>query len=116
MFFGDPHGDLNPVIAAVEHFQPEAIVLLGDIQARRPLHVELRPILDLTEIWFIHGNHDTDSDADYDNLWGSSDLLSLQRDAIYLDDDSNRRRIRIARPKTDEHQNLPIAHKLAPLC
>lgn len=71
MFFGDPHGDLDPVIAAVEHFQPEAIVLLGDIQARRPLHDELRPILDGTEIWFIHGNHDTDSDADYDNLWGS---------------------------------------------
>ena len=71
MFFGDPHGDLDSVIAAVEHFRPEAIVLLGDIQARRPLHVELRPILDLTEIWFIHGNHDTDSDADYDNLWGS---------------------------------------------
>ncbi|MGJ7562299.1 metallophosphoesterase [Variovorax sp. GB1R11] len=71
MFFGDPHGDLDPVIAAVEHFQPEAIVLLGDIQARRPLHDELRPILDVTEIWFIHGNHDTDSDADYDNLWGS---------------------------------------------
>ncbi|MCR6478109.1 metallophosphoesterase [Variovorax sp. ZS18.2.2] len=71
MFFGDPHGDLDPVIAAVERLQPEAIVLLGDIQARRPLHDELRPILDLTEIWFIHGNHDTDSDADYDNLWGS---------------------------------------------
>jgi len=71
MFFGDPHGALDPVIAAVEHFQPEAIVLLGDIQARRPLHVELRPIQDLTDIWFIHGNHDTDSDADYDNLWGS---------------------------------------------
>jgi Icc-related predicted phosphoesterase len=71
MFFGDPHGDLDPVIAAVERFQPEVIVLLGDIQARRPLHVELSPILDLTEIWFIHGNHDTDSDADYDNLWGS---------------------------------------------
>ena len=71
MFFGDPHGDLDPVIAAVERFQPNAIVLLGDIQARRPLHLELRSILDLTEIWFIHGNHDTDSDADYDNLWGS---------------------------------------------
>lgn len=71
MFFGDPHGDLDPVIAAVERSHPEAIVLLGDIQARRPLHVELRPILDLTEIWFIPGNHDTDSDADYDNLWGS---------------------------------------------
>ncbi|MDR6453461.1 metallophosphoesterase [Variovorax paradoxus] len=71
MFFGDPHGDLEPVIAAVERFRPEAIVLLGDIQARQPLHIELGPILDLTEVWFIHGNHDTDSDADYDNLWGS---------------------------------------------
>ena len=71
MFFGDPHGDFDPVIAAVERFHPEAIVLLGDIQAQRPLHVELRPILDLIEIWFIPGNHDTDSDADYDNLWGS---------------------------------------------
>lgn len=71
MFFGDPHGDFVPVIAAVERFEPEAIVLLGDIQARRPLHVELAPILDKTEVWFIHGNHDTDSDADYDNLWGS---------------------------------------------
>ncbi|SDZ40047.1 Predicted phosphoesterase [Variovorax sp. YR634] len=71
MFFGDPHGHLASVIAAVERFRPEAIVLLGDIQARQPLHVELGPILDLTEVWFIHGNHDTDSDADYDNLWGS---------------------------------------------
>jgi predicted phosphodiesterase len=71
MFFGDPHGDLEPVIAAVERFQPEAIVLLGDIQARHPLHLELSAILGLTDVWFIHGNHDTDSDADYDNLWGS---------------------------------------------
>jgi|LNAP01.1.fsa_nt_gb Icc-related predicted phosphoesterase len=71
MFFGDPHGDFVPVIAAVERLRPEAIVLLGDIQARQPLHVELAPILDKTEVWFIHGNHDTDSDADYDNLWGS---------------------------------------------
>ncbi|RSZ32760.1 metallophosphoesterase [uncultured Variovorax sp.] len=71
MFFGDPHGDLESVVTAVEHCRPEAIVLLGDIQARQPLHIELSPILDLTEVWFIHGNHDTDSDTDYDNLWGS---------------------------------------------
>ena len=71
LIFGEPHGDFAPVIAAVERFRPEAIVLLGDIQARRPLHIELQPILALTEVWFIHGNHDTDSDADYDNLWGS---------------------------------------------
>ncbi|MDP9607236.1 UNVERIFIED_ORG: putative phosphodiesterase [Variovorax paradoxus] len=71
MFFGDPHGDLESVVAAVERCRPEAIVLLGDIQARQPLHIELSPILDLTEVWFIHGNHDTDSNTDYDNLWGS---------------------------------------------
>lgn len=71
MFFGDPHGDLEPVIAAVEQFRPEAIVLLGDVQARRPLHIELDPILNLTEVYWIPGNHDTDSDADHDNLWGS---------------------------------------------
>lgn len=71
MFFGDPHGDLEPVIAAVQRLRPEAIVLLGDIQARRPLHIELRLILDLTEVWYIHGNHDTDADGDYDSLWES---------------------------------------------
>ncbi|RQO59420.1 phosphoesterase [Variovorax sp. KBW07] len=71
LIFGDPHGDFAPAIAAVERFRPLAIVLLGDIQARQPLHIELQPILALTEVWFIHGNHDTDSDTDYDNLWGS---------------------------------------------
>ncbi|SEM04141.1 Predicted phosphoesterase [Variovorax sp. YR750] len=71
MFFGDPHGDLESVVAAVERCRPEAIVLLGDIQAQQPLHVELSPILDLTEVYWIPGNHDTDTDADYDNLWES---------------------------------------------
>jgi len=71
MFFGDPHGDLEPVIAAVERFRPEAIVLLGDIQARRPLHIELGLVLDKTEVWLIHGNHDTDTDTDFENLWES---------------------------------------------
>ncbi|MET3181729.1 UNVERIFIED_ORG: putative phosphodiesterase [Variovorax guangxiensis] len=71
LIFGDPHGEFVPVIAAVERLRPKAVMLLGDIQARQPLHIELGPILDKTEIWFIHGNHDTDSDADYDNLWGS---------------------------------------------
>lgn len=71
MFFGDPHGDFRPIVAAVRRYRPEAIILLGDVQARQPLHIELQSIRDLTQIWFIHGNHDTDSDADYDNLWGS---------------------------------------------
>lgn len=71
MFFGDPHGDFAPVIAAVERLRPEAIVLLGDLQARQPLHIELQSILDLTEIHWIPGNHDSDSEAYHDHVWHS---------------------------------------------
>lgn len=70
-FCGDVHGHFQHVIDAVREHAPAAIVLLGDIQAQKPLERELEWILDETEIWFIHGNHDTDSEADYDNLFGS---------------------------------------------
>ena len=72
LFFGDPHGDFEPVLSAVERMRPEAIILLGDLQARRPLHLELASIRGETEIWFIHGNHDTDTDADFDHLFHSA--------------------------------------------
>jgi len=71
-FCGDPHGEFGPLIETVLRHRPDAVVLAGDIQARRPLDEELASILPLTEVWWIHGNHDTDSDADYDNLFGSS--------------------------------------------
>lgn len=59
------------MIRCVRKYRTQAVILLGDIQAQHPLQVRLAPILDLTELWFVHGNHDTDSDADYDNLFGS---------------------------------------------
>ena len=70
-FCGDNHGNFEHLIEAVNEHAPDALVLLGDIQAQRPLEQELATILDKTEIWFIHGNHDTDSEADYDHLFGS---------------------------------------------
>lgn len=72
LFCGDPHGRFDHIIDAVHEHRPAAIVLLGDLQAPKPLEQVLAPILDQTDIWFIHGNHDTDSDADYDNLFGSA--------------------------------------------
>ena len=60
-FCGDNHTHFKHIIQAVREHQPDAIVLLGDIEARRPLEMELAPILGKTEIRFIHGNHDTDS-------------------------------------------------------
>jgi hypothetical protein len=42
------------------------------LQAQRPLEQELSAILALTDIWYIHGNHDTDSTSDHDNLFLSA--------------------------------------------
>lgn len=71
LFCGDPHGQFSHIIEAVQEHQPKAVILLGDLQAKRPLEIELAPILDRTEIWLIHGNHDTDSESDHDHLFGS---------------------------------------------
>ncbi len=70
-FCGDNHGNFRHIVQAVEEHRPDAIVLLGDIQAPRPLEVELAPIIRKTEIHFIYGNHDTDSPEDYANLFES---------------------------------------------
>ena len=71
LFFGDNHGHFQHILDAVEREKPDAIVLLGDVQAQQPLEVELAPILGKTAIRFIHGNHDTDSDFDFRNLFES---------------------------------------------
>lgn len=71
-FCSDVHGNFNHVIKAVREHRPAAVVFLGDLQSKRPLDQELQPILDRTEIWWIHGNHDTDSQVDHDNLFRSA--------------------------------------------
>ena len=70
-FCGDTHGRFDHVIKAVVEQRPNAVVFLGDLQPQKPLDQVLAPILYLTDVWFIHGNHDTDTDEDYDNLLGS---------------------------------------------
>lgn len=70
LFCGDPHGNFAHIVNLTLAYRPAGVILLGDLQARRPLEVELADILDLTEVFFIHGNHDTDSEADYRNLFG----------------------------------------------
>lgn len=70
LFCGDPHGRFRHIVQAAQEADASAVILLGDLQARRPLNEELAPIADM--VWFIHGNHDTDSDADFVHLWDSS--------------------------------------------
>ncbi len=69
LFCGDPHGSFDHIIEAARRLDPMAVVLLGDLQPQRPLHVELAEISE--KVWFVHGNHDTDSEQDFVNVFES---------------------------------------------
>lgn len=69
LYCGDTHGKFRHVIQAAGDLRASAVVLLGDLEPRRPLHEELASIVD--KVWFIHGNHDTDSPANWGNVWQS---------------------------------------------
>lgn len=75
-FCGDTHGSLEHIVehVLVAHAAgqaPAAIILLGDIDAPRPLHLELKAIRSLTEIYWIPGNHDSDDNSAWNNLYAS---------------------------------------------
>lgn len=70
-FCGDPHSRFGHIIRAVEAHRPDAVVLLGDQTAKNPLDVELASILDKTKVYWIPGNHDSDDELHYDNLFES---------------------------------------------
>lgn len=72
---GDNHGHFDKIIDTVVKLRPVAVISVGDIMGDkdiRPIDQELNEILTLTEFWWIPGNHDTDSEAAYDGLFGST--------------------------------------------
>lgn len=66
---GDPHGQFEHIVELAHEHPGAQVILLGDMEAERPLHEELAQIKD--RVWLIHGNHDTDTEAAWANLWGS---------------------------------------------
>ena len=70
-FCGDPHGGFDQINEAARLYRPDAMVILGDLQAPAPVHQVLEEALSYTDIWWIPGNHDTDTDHFYDYLWRS---------------------------------------------
>ncbi|MHB1798539.1 MAG: metallophosphoesterase family protein [Vulcanimicrobiaceae bacterium] len=61
LFAGDPHGRFEHLLTVVRAQRPQALILLGDIEAPVPLQELMAPIEALgTQVWFIPGNHDTD--------------------------------------------------------
>ena len=71
LMFGDIHGNFKHILPLVKIHQPAAIIFLGDLELTRPLELELKDVINLTEVYFIHGNHDTDSQLNHDCLFNS---------------------------------------------
>lgn len=68
LFCGDPHGDFDQILLAAELHPGASVILLGDMEPNRPLSIELEPILE--RVWWIQGNHDTDSVELFDRTIG----------------------------------------------
>lgn len=60
LFCGDPHGSFGPILEAARQRDFEAVVILGDLDLVHPLEIELGEIA--SRLWFIPGNHDSDTD------------------------------------------------------
>jgi predicted phosphodiesterase len=69
LFCGDPHGEFDHIIQRVQQTKPAAVIMLGDLCLSQPFEQTFASILELTDIWFIHGNHDTDEVRYHDHLF-----------------------------------------------
>ena len=72
LFCGDPHSQFHHINRVATELRASTVVLLGDMQAQRPLDQELQPLLEGgIPVLFIAGNHDTDHESSFVNLWDS---------------------------------------------
>ncbi len=70
LFYGDPHAIWQPLECAVATTPPPAVVLLGDMELDESLDQKLAPLLDRrVELYWIAGNHDTESAVWYERLF-----------------------------------------------
>lgn len=73
-FLGDVHGNFAHILPALQadeagDGQPKTVIFLGDLQTQRPFEEEIKPLIDAgIAVWFIHGNHDTDSREEWEHL------------------------------------------------
>lgn len=71
---GDNHSHFDHIEQAIDTAKrkPTAVIFLGDIEAPIPLEACIEGILSReVEVFWIRGNHDTDSDENWNNLKGS---------------------------------------------
>ena len=79
LFAGDPHRDFSPILRACLARPPGTLILLGDCDLQAPLSQVLAPAIDAGwDVRWILGNHDTETEAAYDNLTGHPGDLGLR--------------------------------------
>ena len=79
LFAGDPHRNFTPILRACAALTPGTLLLAGDCDLPDPLETVFATALH--QGWAIHwiiGNHDTESQAAYDNLTNSPGNLGCR--------------------------------------
>jgi Calcineurin-like phosphoesterase len=83
LFAGDPHRNFAPIQRACAELAPGTLILVGDCDCPAPLtQVFAREIDHGWDVRWILGNHDTETEAAFDNLTGSPGDLGLRCGAI----------------------------------
>jgi predicted phosphodiesterase len=79
LFAGDPHRNFTPIIRSCLAQPPGTLILLGDCECQSPLGQVMKPVTDAgwTVRWIL-GNHDTETEAAFDNLTGHDGDLGLR--------------------------------------
>lgn len=78
LFAGDPHRNFTPIIRACLAEKPGTLVLLGDCDCPEPLGQVMRPVVEAGwSVRWILGNHDTETEAAFDNLTSHDGDLGL---------------------------------------
>jgi hypothetical protein len=79
LFAGDPHRNFAPILRACAARPPGTLILVGDCDCPAPLAETLAPAIGQGwNVRWILGNHDTESEAAYDNLTSHPGNLGLQ--------------------------------------
>lgn len=79
LFAGDPHRNFAPILRACLALPPGTLILLGDCDCSAPLADLLAPAIERGwDVRWILGNHDTETEAAYDNLTGHPGDLGLR--------------------------------------
>lgn len=83
LFAGDPHRNFAPILRACASRPPGTLVLLGDCDLAEPLtHVFGPAIARGWNVRWILGNHDTETEAAYDNLTSAPGDLGMRVSSI----------------------------------